>query len=199
MKIENLFPTPVALFELPDSITRKEFEYISSLPRQNNAGNSTSIDTHVLKDPELKRLGSICEQAAHDFFQEVYAPESIVNLYMTQSWANYTEEHEHHHKHLHTNSLISGVLYVATDEATDRIYFHKVNPTSWHIATENFNKWNSESWWYPVKSNTLILFPSYLTHMVQPKKTPGTRISISFNTFFKGKLGNTTLLSELIL
>jgi uncharacterized protein (TIGR02466 family) len=198
MKIESLFPTPVGLFELPDSITKKEFEYISSLPRQNNAGNSTSLDTHLLKDPELKRLNNICEQAAHDFFQEAYAPESIVNLYITQSWANYTETNEHHHKHFHTNSLISGVLYVATDEA-DRISFHKDNQTSWHISTKNYNKWNSESWWFPVKANTLLLFPSHMTHMVDTKKTPGTRISLSFNTFFKGKLGNTTLLSELIL
>ena len=44
MKMDNLFPTPIALFELPDSITKKEFEYISSLPRRENHGNNTSIN-----------------------------------------------------------------------------------------------------------------------------------------------------------
>jgi uncharacterized protein (TIGR02466 family) len=199
MLIDNLFPTPIGRFELPDSITKKEFEYIAALPRCDNQGNETSTNNYLLREPELKRLSSICEQAAHDFFQKVYAPKNIINLYMTQSWANYTQPNRHHHKHLHDNSIISGVLYVSTDEATDRIYFYKDKQTHWHIPSDNYNPWNSEQWWYPVKSNTLLLFPSYLTHMVLPKQTPGTRISISFNSFFKGMIGDQELLSKLIL
>lgn len=199
MKMDNLFPTPIALFELPDSITKKEYEYISSLPRRENQGNNTSVNSYLFKEPELKRLGSICEQAAHDFFHQVYSPENIINLYITQSWANYTTTNQSHHKHSHSNSLISGVLYVAADQATDKIYFFKDKEPHWHIPTNNHNKWNSDSWWYPVKPNSLLLFPSYLSHMVAEKKTPDTRISISFNTFFKGEIGDQDRLTKLDL
>ena len=34
------------------------------------------------------------------------------------------------------------------------------------------------------------MFPSNLNHAVQTKKTDGTRISLSFNTFLKGELGS---------
>ena len=199
IQIDNLFPTPVGRFELPDCITKKEFEYISSLPRAPNQLNDTSLDNYLFKDPELKRLASMCEQASRDFFKKIYSPKNIIDLYITQSWANYTEENQAHHKHLHDNSIISGVLYVSTDEATDRIYFYKDKHSYWHIPSDSYNSWNSESWWYPVRPNTLLLFPSSLTHMVDKKTTPGTRISISFNTFFKGTLGEQDRLSELIL
>ena len=199
MQINNLFPTPIAKVELSESITKKEFEYIVSLARSQNESNCTSVNKRLFNEPELKRLGTLCEQAAHNFFQETHAPSNIINLYVTQSWANFTEKDQYHHRHKHPNSLISGVLYISTDEDTDRINFYKNDQTPFHVPTENFNVWNSETWWFPVKSNTLILFPSYLEHMVETKKTPGTRISISFNTFFKGKLGDTAGSSELIL
>jgi uncharacterized protein (TIGR02466 family) len=199
IQINNLFPIPIGKVDLPDCITKKEFEYITSLARSQNESNSTTVNKKLFKEPELKRLGTFCEQAAHDFFQQVYAPKNLINLYITQSWANYTEKNQYHHKHQHPNSLISGVLYISSDDDTDRINFYKELKSQYHIPTENFNHWNSESWWFPVKSNTLLLFPSDLTHMVETKKTPGTRISISFNTFFKGQLGDTAGSSELIL
>jgi uncharacterized protein (TIGR02466 family) len=199
ININNLFPIPIGKIDLPDCITKKEFEYITSLARLQNESNCTSVNKKIFKESELKRLGTFCEQAAHDFFQQVHAPKNLINLYITQSWANYTEKNQYHHKHEHPNSLISGVLYVSSDDETDRINFFKDIRSQYHIPTENFNQWNSDSWWFPVKSNTLLLFPSDLTHMVETKKTSGTRISISFNTFFKGQLGDTVGSSELIL
>ena len=53
-----------------------------------------------------------------------------------------------------------------------------------------FNIWNSVTWFFPVNNNELILFPSWLQHKVEPNEKATTdRISISFNTFVKGPLG----------
>ncbi len=57
------------------------------------------------------------------------------------------------------------------------------------LPTENFNLFNSESWWFEVATGDLMLFPSSLTHMVETVKSDKTRISISFNTFPKGYVG----------
>ena len=43
------------------------------------------------------------------------------------------------------------------------------------------------------------MFPSSTTHQVDIKKGSNTRISLSFNTFYKGTIGDNKTLTELIL
>jgi len=43
------------------------------------------------------------------------------------------------------------------------------------------------------------LFPSNLTHMVETVQTEDTRISIAFNTFLEGVVGDNKTLTELLL
>ena len=45
----------------------------------------------------------------------------------------------------------------------------------------------------------LIIFPSSTNHYVAQKKENNKRISLSFNTFVKGKLGDNVSLNELFL
>ena len=67
------------------------------------------------------------------------------------------------------------------------------------INHKKFNTWNSETWWFPVKTGDLYMFPSSTTHQVQTKKGNNTRISLAFNTFYKGTIGSARRLTELIL
>jgi hypothetical protein len=59
--------------------------------------------------------------------------------------------------------------------------------------------WNSETWWFPVERGKLIMFPSSTTHEVKVKKGSNTRVSLAFNTFYKGKIGADKDLTELFL
>jgi hypothetical protein len=43
------------------------------------------------------------------------------------------------------------------------------------------------------------MFPSSTTHQVDTKKGNNTRVSLAFNTFYKGAVGSDTSLTELIL
>jgi hypothetical protein len=65
--------------------------------------------------------------------------------------------------------------------------------------SKDWNVWNSETWWFPVKTGDIIMFPSSLTHMVENKEGTNTRISLAFNVFIKGTIGNNKQLTELIL
>ena len=68
------------------------------------------------------------------------------------------------------------------------------------IAEEDRNIWNSKAWYIPVEKNVLVLFPSWLEHSVEENKKQTTdRISISFNTFTKGRFGSNEQSNELIL
>jgi hypothetical protein len=80
------------------------------------------------------------------------------------------------------------VFYVQTNP-DDRIYFYKDGWQQIKFPTDHWNDYNSESWWFDAYAGRLILFPSSLTHMVPTVQGEQTRISLSFNTFPVGVVG----------
>ena len=185
----NLFPTAVGKFSLGRDFTGQELKFIKDQATRSNMGNTTSVDNHLFECKELQDLAKFCNESMNAYFKEVYAPKHEVELRFTQSWANYTEPGQYHHKHEHPNSFVSGVLYINADPAKDKIYFYKNGYQQIKMPTDNYNLYNSESWWFEVGTGELILFPSGLTHMVQTVEADDTRISIAFNTFPKGYIG----------
>ena len=119
--------------------------------------------------------------------------------FITQSWLNYTEPGQSHHKHAHPNSVISGVLYINADQNTDKIFFFRQIFEQIKPAIRETNVFNSESWNAPVKTGQVVLFPSHLLHMVETKEGDNTRVSLAFNTFLKGVIGEEIDLAELKL
>ena len=199
MNIHNLFPTPVAFFKLNRNLTKVELEFIKNQEVYSNLGNTTSTDRKILKNKELVELREFIESAIAKYFKSIHFPKYDVSLYLTQSWVNYTEKGQYHHKHAHPNSIISGVFYPQADRSVDKIHFYKEIYDRIKVATDDFNIYNSDSWWFEVGSGDLILFPSSFNHMVEPKEGDETRISIAFNTFIKGDLGSEEGLSALHL
>jgi len=197
--IENLFPTPVGFYELDKPVTEKELQFIKDLETRSNDGNTTSVDNYLFKSKEMKRIAAFIDRCVQDYFQAVYTPKHKVKPYVTQSWANYTNKGQYHHKHAHPNSFISGVFYVSAVPDRDRLYFYKEGYQQIKVPTEDWNAWNSESWWFPVESGKVVIFPSNLSHMVQTVQTKDTRISIAFNTFLEGVIGDNLNISELLL
>ena len=199
MNTHNLFPTAVTYFDFGSKLTDLELKFITEQETRNNDGNTTSINNNLFESAELTEVARFCEESLQQYFKEVYAPKHDVIPYITQSWANYTKKGQWHHKHEHPNSFISGVFYVQAQKDIDKIYFYKNGYQQIKVPTESFNLYNSESWWLGVETGQLILFPSHLTHMVQTVQTDETRISISFNTFLKGYIGNDMELTGLHL
>jgi uncharacterized protein (TIGR02466 family) len=199
MVINNLFPTPVAFFKFGRDLTKAELEFIKGQEHYANESNTTSKDRKILKNKELTELRDFIEDSILEYFKAVHVPKFDVSLYVTQSWANYTEKGQYHHKHAHPNSMVSGVFYPQVDRAVDKIYFYKDSYDRIKIPAAEFNPYNSESWWFEVNSGDLILFPSSLTHMVQTKEGDNTRISIAFNNFLKGHIGSDESLTGLHL
>jgi len=189
MITHGLFPTPVASFNFGSELTLDELNFINGQDARGNQGNTTSKDNYLFKNTQLDRIKTFCEESMLQYFSEIYAPKEDVSPYITQSWANYTSKGQWHHKHAHPNSIVSGVFYVQAQEGSDKIYFYRDVYNQIEVPTENYNLYNSTSWWLGVETGTLLLFPSHFTHMVQTVETDATRISISFNTFLKGYLG----------
>jgi uncharacterized protein (TIGR02466 family) len=199
MNTYNIFPTTVGIVELEREFTKKEIDIFNNLERRPNEGNTTTVNNKVLELKEFKKLKEFVTSSVNEYFQKTICPKENVELYVTQSWVNYTEKGQFHHKHAHPNSFISGVLYLNADVTKDKIYFYKEQYQQLNVEPKEWNITNSTSWWFEVGTGKLILFPSSLTHMVQTIDHDETRISLAFNTFLKGKLGTNNTLTELIL
>jgi uncharacterized protein (TIGR02466 family) len=186
----GLFPTPVSFFELGRELSAKESEFLLNLDRRPNHGNTVSLDRNLLDDPKLASLREFIDASVSMYFKEIYNPKNEVNLRVTQSWCNYSKPGEFHHKHSHSNSVVSGVFYLKANKETDRIYFFKETYAALKFPIDKNNSYNSDSWWLPVGAGELVLFPSSLPHMVAPVEGEDLRVSMSFNTFPVGYVGD---------
>jgi uncharacterized protein (TIGR02466 family) len=202
MIIQNLFPTAIGCTSLPRNFSETELAFFDSQKNKVrvNRSNRTSIDNYILENENLKNVKEFCEIELNKYFQEVYQPSTNVSLYITQSWLNYTGKNEGHHQHFHGNSFISGCLYLEVDKESDTNKINFYRPSNQlSVETNNYNTYNSSSWWFEVEKHGLILFPSNLTHSVELNKTDTLRVSLAFNTFFKGTVGSQKELTELKL
>ena len=69
-----------------------------------------------------------------------------------------------------------------------------------YLSESEFNKSTKITVSINVKKNMLLLFPSWLSHGVKPNEQQTKDvISISFNTFVRGTLGQRENLNRLIL
>jgi len=195
--IFGLFATPIGRHDIERELTEKEISFVKNLETTKNEGNVNSVNTYILNEPELKDINEFLETKVKEYFLETYIPKDDFDLAITQSWSNVTKKDEYHHKHSHANSLISGVFYVQADENKDKIHFFKEQINTLDVYSENFNEWNAQSWWFPVKTGQLFLFPSRLHHMVERLDHDQERISIAFNTFPYGLLGRKESLTQL--
>lgn len=197
MITNSLFPTAVTFFQY-DGITEAETKFLVEQKTRGNTGNTTSLDHNILENKEMKKLKQFIEKSLKEYFQNIYQPKHNVKPYITQSWCNYTKKGQFHHKHTHPNSFISGVFYVQADKTKDKIFFYKDTYKKITIPSKKYNLYNSESWWFETHTNDLIIFPSDIVHMVE-KVIGKERISLSFNTFLKGYIGENADLTGLHL
>jgi uncharacterized protein (TIGR02466 family) len=201
MPIHQLFPYPVYFATLERELTKKELKTIKAYKTKTykNFGNTTSNDTYVLENKPLQNLKKYLNKTVIDYFNKVVCTDNLIVPYITQSWINYTATNQFHHRHSHSNSYVSGVFYINADKEVDTISFYKLNQPAIELHKTKYNIFNSNSWRYPVQTGDIILFPSSLEHAVDKKKETNTRISLSFNVFLKGKIGDNPGLTELFL
>ena len=200
-EISGVFPIPVYISNLDRPFTKEEMQIFTTAEKKvvPNAGNITSANNYILNEKGMENLKDILTAHVTEYIKRIHAPKYAMVPYITQSWANYTKKNQYHHTHEHPNSFISGVLYINANEAHDKITLHKKSYQQIKPVPTEWNWYNSDSWFYTVKTGMIILFPSGTTHNVETKEGDNKRISLAFNTFFKGTMGENSQLTELIL
>ncbi len=201
-KLSGIFPTPV-YFSLNIKEIEEELNFVEEQKSKvfKNEGNTTTLDTYILEQPVFKDLKNIFEQHLEIYLKNVICPlEENIKIYITQSWLNYTNFKQYHHAHYHSNSFLSGVFYFKADKEFDKISFKlPPRPSFLEMVSKDINMFNTTGCDFPVGKAALVIFPSYLFHHVRVKEDNNERISLSFNTFVKGTIGNYNALTQLKL
>ena len=175
-KIQNLFPTPIYMTHMDRPFTKQELKFVENQKNYcvKNTGNINTKDNYILNRKEFKNIKKFLDQCCKDYLKRIISPKNNIELYITQSWLNYTE-----------NDKI---------KFTNSKGYQQIKP-----EIDQYNIWNSETWWFALEIGQLVIFPSSTTHQVDTKKGNNTRISLAFNTFYKGTIGSNSNLTELIL
>jgi len=188
--IYPLFSAPVYVqfgleFNVSDN-TLKELEQLPGLGP--DCGLSQNID--VLDRPDLANIRNLCEQHLQLYVENICGYDNDIRI--TTSWMSRNPPGVDHPPHNHPNSLFSGCLYLKSSPDNKfnlhgQNHFTKHWPFTYNIKTNNI--YNSDDWWIPVDTGTLVIFPSNLQHSAGPNQLDETRVVLCFNSFIKGTLG----------
>ena len=198
-EIHSLFPTAVYRTNLARLLTTEEETFLRSCHLSSQElGNKSSNNKTLLNEPELKEIKKFIEIHLQDYQTNIIS--SDVRLYLTNSWLNITNTGESHLLHNHTNSIISGVLYLKVEDSQSTISFNRMTPPFLlNLNPYTFNPFNSIEWNLEIKNYDLILFPSSMYHYVKTNTSDNARISLAFNTFLKGNIGGIEPGADLLL
>jgi uncharacterized protein (TIGR02466 family) len=204
--IIGVFPTPILVtnYVAPDSV----IDYINNTPLNESPEIDTSgygfqsLNTYLLHEDECSPLAEFIIETATGFAIDIMNYD-VDALQITQAWLSVKPPNHGHANHYHANSFISGVFY--WEDSPDSLFFYKSSgvhntnrldiPKKEHLASDNPFAW--ENFALNIKKNTLVLFPSYLTHSVSCNSTMKDRKSLSFNMLPVGRIGKTMSLSQI--
>ena len=197
----QVFPTPVLICKCPIDWSREKKWCLDYKCHKQDFSYSTrqSKDTFILDNPELKRIREFIQQKIDYFVSEILSCSD--KLIITQSWLNKSGKGESHHHHHHPNSVISGVWYPSINPNLPPIHFDnaKINQIQMKVKDGCYNHFNSSYFTIPMNEGELILFPSTTYHRVASNNSDDERVSLSFNTWCKGNMGDIRSLTYLPL
>lgn len=137
-------------------------------------------EVNVIEDkcPLLKKF---VYKSVHQFLSDLEVNPPYRMVIMDESWINFSEKGMYQEFHLHPESDISGVFYVDVPDNSGSIQFSTPSSAhSYHHLTHR-SKFLRPNIMYPSVEGRIILFPSYLEHMVMINQSDSERISIAFN------------------
>lgn len=178
-------------------------EYAKNTEYTDQNSNYRSVNTYILHDKKLNNLKNVLIDCVDDAIKLIYNQVNF-KAHLTQSWINLNRLNDFHFWHSHANSFLSGILYLYEDEDMGKTHFRVKNPWYDSNLCDSFEPYKEqhELLNYIVNDiipeiGKLIIFPSSLEHSVMKNKTPKDRLTVSFNTFISGELGDKDLLNHL--
>jgi len=188
-QIYNLFPSSVHSIELENfplvkervvSYIYKEKEKFPESVVKSNRGGWQSEDSYYTHDNILTQIVS----GGLSYLGSCYKfPEMLIKAI----WININKKNNFNSLHNHPECDLSGVLWINIPKGSGNFEFASPhNFTASSVLKSYEENFKLDTYNYPgyrmyPKEGSMLVFPSYLEHMVEPNKSDEDRISISFN------------------
>jgi len=188
LKKDWIFPTPI--FIVDNVLSNKDIDIIKEdifKDKNISTKNNWQSNSFLHKNKKYNSLTQKITESIHNVLHNCEYDYDTFEI--TGMWSNVLKPGETHSPHTHSNNILSGVFYVESDEFAN-IHFMDPRPAA-NVFTPTIkfqNKENSARWFFPSKKNTLIIFPSWLSHFVPVNKSSKYRVSIAFNIMLRGKI-----------
>lgn len=194
-----LWVTPLYLGTISSASSYVDVLESKTWQRFSSDNGYVTEDTYILNQLEFENLKKEIQKHLENYIHNVFKINNKVSFYITNSWGIKHQKGDWAAKHYHTNSLFSGVLYLKCSDVSGDIKFYKNLGVTTGISQcfdfeySEHNMFNSTEYTITPQDNMILLFPSHLEHSVHTSNSKDSRFAISFNVFFKGDLGGTSL------
>ena len=208
MKVDpiELFSTPLFHFkinpnnkeEIKSFIIDTHLKYSdSNILNEYVMGNNTNYSDSLIKEKIFNCAIEEIESNLREVFENFYCYEEIIPV-VCDIWTTCVKAKEsdpNNHFHTHSNSLFSGVWYPFENNSpiifkNEKKDFFTLSQDKEKILDENRKFMCNEYSLTKIlpQENTVILFPSFISHAVCYHENNSPRYSVPFNVFFKGNL-----------
>jgi uncharacterized protein (TIGR02466 family) len=149
-------------------------------------GESWQSDHRLHELESFGELAACLEEAAENVL--AYLRIDHAGFRITGCWANVSAPGARHRAHSHPNNYLSGVYYLRTHPGANSINFLDPRPQAGIIRppVTALTAENTEQIVVQVQDGTLLMFPAWLQHSVDPNHSGSLRISLGFNVMFRG-------------
>jgi len=177
-------------FKAPPLILNQAQVLAFSIPYRLNQVNLTSEVEDTISSPLLGAVRSWVDECLQEVKEDLGL--ECTELRSTVEWFNKSEQGMWHQEHIHSNSFLSGILYLSPSGSRTEFKF----PGLWSeqfttlnlVAADNEKITHSQ----PTEVGTMVVFPSKLYHGVTPHDLPEPRYTMAFNAFPSGLLGSSS-------
>ena len=182
MSITNI---PIDVFKVRDIVfeTLLRRLFIEFIERQfcifkfGDFFHRTGLLLHILRDINNNRSGP-----SRFGYMKSFRVQRNFRVELTGLWVNSNHRDHFNMPHTHSPDFFSGVWYLRVPEHSGGICF--MNPV--HANTYNYHNFFADDCFqdsatYYCRDNDLIMFPSYVEHLVMPNESDEERISVAFN------------------
>ena len=165
-----------------------KFDFKAAGSRTDSNVSSISNSLYVLDEERFKFLKDELMKEFYLFINEIMHYSNKFEI--TTSWFTKTIKNESSSFHNHANCMLSGILYLQTDENTGKIVFEDFNDKRYKLVPDEDTVINSDAIYYTPHDGLLLLFPSEVYHKIEKNESDIERYSLAFNLIPTGLIGN---------
>jgi len=148
---------------------------------------SISSSFFVLNDKKFKNLKNEILKEINNFSQNTMFYKNKFKI--TTSWFTKTKKNQSSNYHNHNNCMLSGILYLQTEQNSGDISFEDFNNCRYKLNITKYNLYSCSEHRITPSNGLMILFPSEVHHKVLKNKSNSIRYSLAFNAIPIGDIG----------